>query len=163
MLKVHMHRTRHKISELAGWSEWSKWEEGVGQTDDPAFEIEIDNRVFFTGPVTWRPIAEADKDIAYIHDLGELRIGGSYPIWVRDEDGRVYEALWSDDGKRAYWWDIEGESPVDPVEFMPHPLDPRWIDAERCPTCDGTGMEARHQLCRDCDDTPTNVAKGGAE
>lgn len=74
----------------------------------------------------WRPIADADKDIAYIHDMAGLRIGGSHPIWVRDEDGRVYEALWSDDGKRAYWWDIEGESPVDPVEFMPHPLDPRF-------------------------------------
>lgn len=74
----------------------------------------------------WLPIAEADKDIAYIHDMAGLRIGGSHPISVRDEDGRVYEALWSDDGKRAYWWDIEGESPVDPVEFMPHPLDPRF-------------------------------------
>lgn len=50
MLKVQMHRTRHKISDLAGWSEWSKWEEGLGKTDDPTFEIEIDNRVFFTGP-----------------------------------------------------------------------------------------------------------------
>lgn len=77
----------------------------------------------------WRPIDEADKDIAYIHDLGELRIGNSYPIWARDEDGRVFEALWSDNGKRSYWWDIEGESPVDPVEFMPHPLDPRFADA----------------------------------
>ncbi|KAA3518857.1 hypothetical protein GOZ96_04935 [Agrobacterium vitis] len=71
---------------------------------------------------SWRPIAEADNGIAYIHDLGEMKIGCSYPIWVRDPDGRVYEALWSDNGKKAYWWDIEGESPVDPVEFMPHPL-----------------------------------------
>ena len=70
----------------------------------------------------WRPIAEADNGIAYIHDLVDLKIGCSYPIWVRDENGRVYEALWSDNGKKAYWWDIEGESPVDPVEFMPHPL-----------------------------------------
>ncbi len=72
----------------------------------------------------WRPISEADRGIAYIHDLGELRIGNSYPIWARDSDGRVFECLWSDDGKKAYWWDIKGESPVDPVEFMPHPLDP---------------------------------------
>lgn len=71
---------------------------------------------------TWRPITEADKGIAYIHDLGELRIGNSYPIWARDADGRVFECLWADDGKKAYWWDIEGESPVDPIEFMPHPL-----------------------------------------
>lgn len=36
-------------------------------------------------------------------------------------------------------------------------------DAERCQTCDGTGMEARHQLCRDCDDTPTNDPNGGPQ
>lgn len=74
----------------------------------------------------WLPIAQADTNIAYVHVLGvsgELRIGNSYPVWVRDEDGRVYQALWSEGGQKAYWWDIEGESPVDPVEFMPHPLD----------------------------------------
>ncbi len=80
----------------------------------------------------WRPISEADASVAYFHDLPGLRIGNSHPIWVRDEDGRVYEAVWSDDGKRAYWWDLEGESPVDPVEFMPHPLDP-------CFTASGQG------------------------
>ncbi|MCV9908363.1 hypothetical protein OIV19_12140 [Brucella sp. HL-2] len=40
--------------------------------------------------------------------------------WVRDADGRVYEATWSDH-KDGYWWDVEGESPVDPVEYMSHP------------------------------------------
>lgn len=73
----------------------------------------------------WRPISDADKSIAYFHHIlgnEELRIGNSYPIWVRDADGRTYEALWSDNGRQAYWWDIEGESPVSPVEFMPHPL-----------------------------------------
>lgn len=70
----------------------------------------------------WRPIAEADNGIAYIQDFGELKIGNSYPIWARDADGRVFECLWSDNGKKAYWWDLEGESPVDPVEYMPHPL-----------------------------------------
>lgn len=119
-------------------------------------------------PDGWRPIAEADKDIAYIHvlDAADMRIGGSYPIWARDADGRVYEALWSDDGKRAYWWDIEGESPVDPVEFMPHPLDPRYAAPTPsapsvpvvCETCNGTGKEGRHQICRDCDDTPPSPA-----
>ncbi|NTG07180.1 hypothetical protein [Rhizobium rhizogenes] len=75
----------------------------------------------------WMPIAEADSDIAYVHDFGEtMRIGNSYPIWARDADGRVFECLWADDGKKSYWWDIEGESPVDPVEFMPHPFDPRF-------------------------------------
>lgn len=44
---VQMHRTRHKISEMAGWSEWSRWEEGFGKTDDPTFEIEIENRLFY--------------------------------------------------------------------------------------------------------------------
>jgi hypothetical protein len=72
--------------------------------------------------VAWRPIAEADKGIAYIHALGPIKVGNSYPIWARDADGRVFECLWADDGKRAYWWDSEAESPVDPVEFMPHPL-----------------------------------------
>lgn len=72
--------------------------------------------------VNWLPISEADNGIAYIINAGEMQIGNSYPVWVRDADGRVYEALWSDNGKKAYWWDIEGESPVDPVEFMPHPL-----------------------------------------
>ena len=70
----------------------------------------------------WRPISEADNSIAYVHIVGDMRIGNSYPIWARDADGRVYEALWSDNEKKAYWWDIDGESPVDPVEFMPHPL-----------------------------------------
>ncbi len=46
-------------------------------------------------------------------------------VWVRDEDGRVFEAVWSE-GTASYWWDLDGESPVDPVEFMPHPLDVRY-------------------------------------
>ncbi|CUX23649.1 hypothetical protein AGR6A_Cc150138 [Agrobacterium sp. NCPPB 925] len=52
-----------------------------------------------------------------------LRLSERY--WVRDEDGRIYEAVWTDD-KNGYWWDLEGESPVDPVEFMPHPQDKRF-------------------------------------
>ncbi|WP_313077420.1 hypothetical protein [Agrobacterium pusense] len=70
----------------------------------------------------WRPISEADNSIAYVHIVGDMRIANSYPIWARDADGRVYEALWSDNERKAYWWDIDGESSVDPVEFMPHPL-----------------------------------------
>ncbi|MUO84803.1 Lar family restriction alleviation protein [Agrobacterium vitis] len=80
----------------------------------------IDSNPLFSG---WLPIEEADNDIAYTHDLGEIKIGCSYPIWVRDADGRIFSAIWSDNGKKAYWWDIEGESPVDPVEFLPHPFD----------------------------------------
>ncbi len=78
----------------------------------------------------WRPISEADRSIATVQTFPDVSItlSNSYPVWVRDEDGRVYEAVWSE-GTANYWWDLEGESPVDPVEFMPHPLDPRWTDA----------------------------------
>lgn len=76
----------------------------------------------------WLPIAMADKSVERVIDLPNLgmRISNSEDYWVRDDDGRTYHATWADDGKRAYWWDFEGESPVDPVEFMPHPLDPRF-------------------------------------
>ena len=74
----------------------------------------------------WRPISEADKSITFdeTFDLGDgksMTIGNSDYYWVRDADGRVYEATWSDH-KAGYWWDLEGESPADPVEYMPHPL-----------------------------------------
>lgn len=97
----------------------------------------------------WRPISEADNGIAYVHIVGDMRIGNSYPIWARDADGRVYEALWSDNGKQAYWWDIEGESPVDPVEFMPHPLDQRFTEsADVSP--DATKAESEEAACPIC-------------
>ncbi|WPE22460.1 hypothetical protein [Shinella zoogloeoides] len=75
----------------------------------------------------WQPISEADRSIATVQTFPDVSITlrNSYPVWVRDEDGRVYEAVWSE-GTANYWWDLEGESPVDPVEFMPHPLDPRF-------------------------------------
>ncbi|HHV68223.1 MAG TPA: hypothetical protein GXX48_11345 [Ochrobactrum intermedium] len=74
----------------------------------------------------WRPISEADKSITFeqTFDTGDgksMTIRNSDHYWVRDADGRVYEATWSDH-KGGYWWDLEGESPVDPVEYMPHPL-----------------------------------------
>lgn len=79
----------------------------------------------------WLPIDQADKSVERVIDLPklDLKISNSEDYWVRDADGRAYRATWADDGKRAYWWDFEGESPVDPVEFMPHPLDPRWASA----------------------------------
>ena len=103
----------------------------------------------------WLPIAQADKSITEVQDFPsiELTLRNSERYWVRDADGRVFEASWTE-GERNYWWDWEGESPVDPIQFIPHPLDPRWVDAE-CPTCNGTGKEERHQLCRACDDTPS--------
>lgn len=74
----------------------------------------------------WRPISEADKSITFedTFDIGDgksMTIRNSDHFWVRDADGRVYEATWSDH-KGGYWWDLEGESPADPVEYMPHPL-----------------------------------------
>ncbi|QNQ41616.1 hypothetical protein [Brucella intermedia] len=74
----------------------------------------------------WRPISEADKSITfeqtfYTGDGKSMTIRNSDHYWVRDADGRVYEATWSDH-KGGYWWNLEGESLADPVEYMPHPL-----------------------------------------
>jgi hypothetical protein len=78
----------------------------------------------------WLLIAQADRTITNVEDFSEvgimLRTSDRY--WVRDEDGRVFEACWSEGEDHSYWWDFEGESPVDPVEFMPHPLDPRFTN-----------------------------------
>lgn len=77
----------------------------------------------------WLPIAQADKTINHVTEFTVigLTLKNSDTFWVRDDDGRVYEAAWSEGNNgRDYWWDWEAESPVDPVEFMPHPLDPRW-------------------------------------
>lgn len=84
----------------------------------------------------WLPIEQADKSVERVIDLPKLdmKISNSEDYWVRDAEGRVYRATWADDGKRAYWWDYEGESPVDPVEFMPHPLDPRFADRKASPS-----------------------------
>lgn len=82
----------------------------------------------------WLPIAHADRTITNVEDFSEVGVilRRSDRYWVRDEDGRVYEAAWSEgnNGARDYWWDFEAESPVDPLEFMPHPLDPRFAGTE---------------------------------
>ncbi|MBD9390169.1 hypothetical protein IB237_23490 [Agrobacterium sp. AGB01] len=72
----------------------------------------------------WLPISEADTSVDRVHDYADLPspITNSEEYWVRDDDGRIYQATWVGSGKRAYWWDLEGESPVNPIEFMPHPL-----------------------------------------
>lgn len=75
----------------------------------------------------WLPIILADKTIVdeiEFPDVG-VTLRNSEHYWVRDEDGRVFEACWTDH-RGGYWWDFVGESPVEPVEFMPHPLDERW-------------------------------------
>jgi len=76
----------------------------------------------------WLPVEQADKSVERVIDLPDLglKLTNSENYWMRDADGRTFHATWADDGKRAYWWDFDSESPVDPVEFMPHPLDPRW-------------------------------------
>lgn len=78
----------------------------------------------------WLPIERADKSTDRIYNFPGMPrpIANSEEYWCRDADGRVFLATWADDGKRAYWWDLEGESPVEPVEFMAHPLDPRWAE-----------------------------------
>lgn len=80
--------------------------------------------------VRWLPIEQADRSITDVQDFSEvgvmLRLSERY--WVRDEAGRVFEAVWTDD-RSGYWWDLDGESPADPVEFMPHPLDQRFASA----------------------------------
>ena len=75
----------------------------------------------------WQPIETADRSIATVQSFPDVSVTlrNSYPVWVRDEDGRAYEAVWTE-GHANYWWDLEGEGPVDPVEFMPHPLDARF-------------------------------------
>jgi len=80
----------------------------------------------------WLPIERADKSVDRIYDLPGMPrpISNSEEYWCRDADGRVFLATWADDGKRAYWWDLDGESPVDPIEFMPHPLDTRFTTTE---------------------------------
>lgn len=78
----------------------------------------------------WLPISEADVSVTMAYWVSaELTLRNSDRFWVRDEDGRVFEAVWSV-GKTSYWWDLENESPVNPVEFMPHPLDPRYRQSE---------------------------------
>ncbi|OKP69609.1 hypothetical protein BTE77_27855 [Ensifer adhaerens] len=86
----------------------------------------------------WLPIAQADRTITDVQDFSEVGITlrNSDRYWVRDTDGRVYEASWTDD-KDGYWWDWEAESPVDPIEFMPHPLDPRFSALVSSPGKDG--------------------------
>lgn len=77
----------------------------------------------------WLPISQADRTIVHQQHFPSvgLTIRNSDRYWVRDEDGRVYEASWTEgENGRNYWWDWDNESPVDPVEFCPHPCDPRF-------------------------------------
>ena len=114
------------------WTDSEAWVLTREQLNDVGKVIEP----LFTAPAPeehvaarWLPIAQADKTINHVTEFTQigLTLKNSDTFWVRDEDGRVYQAAWSEGNNgRDYWWDWEGESPVDPVEFMPHPLDPRW-------------------------------------
>lgn len=87
----------------------------------------------------WRAIREADREVATIQTFGDVTLRNSHPAWVRDADGRTYEAVWTvDDKGRGYWWDMEGEDPVDPIEIYPHPLTRKIEDDLRCDICGGT-------------------------
>ena len=130
----------YNLSECAGLADWAAFEAGqesglkhaaaairaLSSPDhaDAGKLVEGDARADLER--FWRPISEADRTITYedTFNLGDgksMTIRNSDHFWVRDADGRVYEATWSDH-KAGYWWDLEGESPVDPVEYMPHPL-----------------------------------------
>lgn len=91
---VEMHRTRHKIGELSGWSNWSKWEEGFGKTDDPTFEIEIDNRIFY--PV---PDANPHETAVMVPKSALEWLFGEGP----DANGEWFERPEGSAG-HPYWW-----------------------------------------------------------
>lgn len=67
----------------------------------------------------WRPISEADKTIVTEHSFDDVNIvvRNSAHIMARDEDGRMFECCWTDH-RGGYWWDLDEESPVDPVDFQ---------------------------------------------
>lgn len=130
------------ISQMVATSDPIAWAEVY---DGKIVTVQLDKSKWHTTPLymsapadllvgTWLPIERADKTITNIEDFSEVGviIQTSDRYWVRDDDGRVYEAAWSigNNGDRDYWWDFEGESPVDPIEFMPHPFDPRFASAE---------------------------------
>lgn len=76
----------------------------------------------------WQPIATADKSIAVDMQFpGAPRMLHSYPIWVRADGGKPFEASWVQrhaDRPEGYWWGWDAEDVVDPDEWMPHPLQP---------------------------------------
>lgn len=76
----------------------------------------------------WQTIETADKSIAVDMQFpGVPRMLHSYPIWVRADGGKPFEASWVQrhaDRPDGYWWDWDAEDVVDPDEWMPHPLQP---------------------------------------
>lgn len=68
----------------------------------------------------WRPIKTASTMIVFEEHFPEIgiTIRNSKSIWARDIEGREFEAVWTDH-KGGYWFDLENESPVDPIEWKP--------------------------------------------
>lgn len=76
----------------------------------------------------WRPIETAPA-VSINRSAGLTRhpVLTTETLWVRDADGRTYEAWFvdaTDEMGRAYWWDLDAEDTCNPIEWMPHPL---WI------------------------------------
>lgn len=59
------HRVRHKVSDLAGWSDWSGWREGSAATEHPD-EIEIETRSLFTAPTAISPVVTPEDAISFL-------------------------------------------------------------------------------------------------
>ncbi len=84
-----------------------------------------------------------------------MHLGGVEWANARDWYADLWDSINSEDTWDANPW----------VVAYTFTVERRNIDAPvptTCDTCNGSGKEARHQICRDCDEAPTNVAKGGA-
>jgi hypothetical protein len=116
----------------------------------------------------WR--TESDTHSFCAHCNCWLRI--SLTDYGVDEELRHYRengVLLNPVSDEAYSLDIllsavSGTAQEEEVEALARALvareDARVILGLDCPTCDGTGKEARHQLCRDCDEAPTTGTCG---
>lgn len=70
----------------------------------------------------WRPIETCPNGATVNRSTMWFPALTTETMWVRDADGREYEAWFVRDG--AYWWDCDRETDGAPVEWYPHPLIP---------------------------------------
>lgn len=69
----------------------------------------------------WLPIETAPRECPVDRSVhSSPRAWTTETMWVRDASGRVFEAWFVEFG--SYWWDADGETTCDPVEWMPHPM-----------------------------------------
>jgi len=126
---------------------WHYWQAAIVAVITEAKELAKTEAALFTPSPQWLPIAKADRSITQVQEFPSagITLRNSDRYWVRDDLGGLpYEASWSEGRNgQSYWWAWEAESPVNPSEFMPHPLDPRYRetadkdqDIEKCPICD---------------------------